>query len=287
MAEHVSLAEITDGMDVLGSDGEKMASVDRVEGDYVVASKGLFRKTDYYIPVDAIERVDGDRIRLTMTSEVALEQGWDSRPESMTREATSVDDASGMQSWASPPIGSTLGAELQSGVEPEGKMLEPVPFEHFTDRELPHEHNADTISLKLSEEQLDVTINEVDRGAVRIATNVIENQQVLEVPVVEERVNVTRHPVARDLAPEEAVFESGVINVHVSGQDVDIQKNARVTEEIEIAKESVTDNQVVTESLRREEIHVTGDGNTLSGSAKVGDLGNSRRRSRNKKKKRS
>lgn len=284
MADNVSLAEINDGMDVLSSDGEKIASVNRVEGDYVVATKGLLRKTTYYIPTDAIESVDGERIHLSMTNDVALAQGWDDEPQSMTRETTSVNEASGINSWASPPIGSTLGTDLRSEAAPSGKTLESAPFEHFTDRELPHEHNADTISVKLSEEQLDVSTRQVDRGAVRIEKNVIENEQVLEVPVVEERVNVTRHPVARELAPEEAVFESGVINVHVSGQDVDLQKDARVVEEIEIAKEAVTENQEVTESLRREEIHVTGEVNTISGSAKVADLGTPRRRSRNKKK---
>ncbi len=287
MADNVSLTEITDGMDVVGSDGEKMASVDRVEGDYVVASKGLLFKTDYYIPADAIESIDGERIRLNLASDVALEQGWDSKPESMTRESTSVKETSGINSWASPPVGATLGAERQLETNTDGKTLEPAPFEHFTDHELPHEHNADTISVKLSEEQLDVTTRQVDRGAVRIEANVIENEQVLEVPVVEERVNVTRHPVARDLTPDEAVFESGVINVHVSGQEVDVQKEARVIEEIRVSKELVTENQEVTESLRREEIHVTGDPKALSGSAMVADLGTSRRRNRNKKKKRS
>lgn len=287
MADNVSLAEITDGMDVLGSDGEKVATVARVEGDYVVASKGLLFKTDYYIPTDAIESVDGDRIRLSMTSDAALEQGWDTRPESMTRESVSAHDGPGVHSWASPPIGSILGAELQREANPDDKILEPAPFEHFTDHELPHEHNADTISVKLSEEELDVTTREVDRGAVRIETNVIENEQVLDVPVVEERVNVTRHPVVRDLAPEEAVFETGVINVHVSGQDVAVKKEAHVIEEIEVSKEKVTENREVTESLRREEIHVTGDPATISGSAAVGDLGTSRRRNRNKKKRRS
>ena len=284
MAENVSLAEITDGMEVFGSDGEKIASVDRIEGDYMVASKGLLRKSIYYIPTDAIERVDGDRISLTMTSDEALEQGWSDKPDSMTRETSSGDSATGVHSWASPLTESTPGTDLPGDGAPTGKTHEPAPFEHLTDHDLPHEHNADTISVKISEEQLDVSTRQVDRGAVIIEKNVVESEQVLEVPVVEERVNVTRHPVAQDLTPEEAVFESGVINVHVTGQEVDISKDAQVIEEIEIAKETVTENQEVTESLRREEVHVTGDGNTLSGSARVGDLGTSRRRNRNKKK---
>ncbi len=283
MVDNISLSDITDGMDVVGSDGEKMATVDRVEGDYVVAGKGLFFKTDYYIPSDAIASVDGNQISLDMTRDAALEQGWDTRPEVMTRTSTVAGETTGVQSWSSPPVGGTLAVELQSEAAPDGKVLEPAPFEHFTDHEFPHDHNAEKITVKLSEEELDVTTREVDRGAVQIETEVIEEEQSLEVPVVEERVNVTRHPVAQDLSPDEAVFESGVINVHVRGQDVDVKKEARVIEEIEISKENVTETQEVTESLRREEIHVTGEAETLSKSTAVGDLGTSRKGKRKKR----
>ncbi|MBA3275436.1 MAG: DUF2171 domain-containing protein, partial [Chloroflexia bacterium] len=84
MDNNQNTLNLTSGMDVQGSDGEKVGSVQDVQGDYVVVSKGFFFPTDYYIPVSAITSADGDNVYLNVTKDQALNQGWDQVPDTTT-----------------------------------------------------------------------------------------------------------------------------------------------------------------------------------------------------------
>jgi uncharacterized protein (TIGR02271 family) len=252
-------------MDVVGSDGEKLGSVDRMEGDYVVASKGFFFPTDYYIPVDAIANVDEDRVYLNVTKDVALDQGWDMAPTETSTSTMYADDTS-MADPVSTPMGGSVGRAGVTGTA--GTTADEVadqPFEHQAHHEHSHADDSDTIRVPLSEEEVTATKRTVDRGAVQIEKDVIEEEQTLDVPVPEERVNVTRRTVDRDVAAGETTFEGGTIEVPVRGEEVDVEKRSRVTEELEISKEAVQDTQRVTDTVRREEGRVTDDSGTVTG----------------------
>ena len=71
---------VHEGMDVLSSDGEKIGEVQDATGTYVHVRKGFIFKHDYYIPAAAIANVGTDAVYLTVTREIALEQGWESPP---------------------------------------------------------------------------------------------------------------------------------------------------------------------------------------------------------------
>ena len=75
-------------------------------------------------------------------------------------------------------------------------------------------------------------------------------------PVTEERVNVTRRVVDRAVTDTDTAFTGDTIEVPVRGEEVQIQKSARVVEELEIAKDAVQETQRVTDTVRREEAHV-------------------------------
>jgi len=74
------VSDIQAGWDVYGADEEKVGNVDRVEQGYVVAHKGIFLPKDLYIPVSAIERIEHDRVYLTIAKDEAEAQGWDAPP---------------------------------------------------------------------------------------------------------------------------------------------------------------------------------------------------------------
>ena len=52
------------------------------------------------------------------------------------------------------------------------------------------------------------------------------------------------------------VDDGETIRVPVHAEDVDVRKEARVVEEVEISKRPVTENRRVSETVRREEIDV-------------------------------
>lgn len=161
--------------------------------------------------------------------------------------------------------------------ETTGLEVDQTPFEHRQGRPDSHINEADDIKVELHEEEMSASVREVDRGAVQISKDVVTEEQTLEVPVTEERVNVQRRTVDRPVAAGDDAFKEGTIEVPVYGEEVDVQKQARVVEELEIDKEAVRATERVTGTVRREEVSVEGevvDGGT-SGTTTTGTTGTS------------
>ncbi len=133
------------------------------------------------------------------------------------------------------------------------------PFEHEQDSSQSHVNEHDDIRVDVAEEELTATTRGVDRGSVTVEKDIVSEEQTLDVPVTEERVNVTRRTVDRDVSAGDESITEGSIEVPVYGEEVDVQKRSRVTEELEINKEAVQDTQRVTGTVRREEVSVDGD----------------------------
>lgn len=114
----------------------------------------------------------------------------------------------------------------------------------------------DVMRVPVHEEELTATKHPVEQGQVRIEKDVLAEERTLDVPVTEERVRVTRRAVDREGAADADAFEEGTIEVPVRGEEVDVQKRVRVAEEVEIAKEAVQRTERVADTVRREEIHV-------------------------------
>jgi uncharacterized protein (TIGR02271 family) len=137
---------------------------------------------------------------------------------------------------------------------------DPKPFEHYQDTQDTHEHRPpNEIAVPVTEEELAARTREVERGEVRIEKDVVEEQQTLEVPVTEEEVEVTRRRVDRDVTDADHAFEEGTIEVPLRGEEVEVEKRARVVEEIDIDKTAREHVEQVTDTVRREEVHVEGD----------------------------
>lgn len=137
---------------------------------------------------------------------------------------------------------------------------DPKPFEHEQDTQRTHVNKDDEITVPVKEEELTATKRPVERGAVRIEKDVVEEQQSLDVPVTEEEVDITRRRVDRQVDPADTAFEEGTISVPLRGEEVDVEKRARVSEEIDIDRSAVTHNEQVTDSVRHEEVVVDGEG---------------------------
>jgi hypothetical protein len=85
-------SEIKERMEVLGSDGEHVGTVDRVEEDEMIrlanddAPDGKY----HYIPVDFVDRVD-EQVHLSLTAEEAVEE-WEDEDEDEEVEPLSFGD---------------------------------------------------------------------------------------------------------------------------------------------------------------------------------------------------
>jgi uncharacterized protein (TIGR02271 family) len=224
MSTGYTASDIITGAEVFGADGDKVGTVAAVYPGYIVVEKGFFFPTDYYIPMSAVASYDNDQVYLNLAKDAALNSGWDAQP-------TDLETAS-------------YDASMTSGF---GAGTAQVA----TDEE---------IRIPVMEEELTATVRGQEAGAVRIEKDVVTEQRTLDVPVTEERVRVERRVVDRPVSAADAdAFEETVIEVPLRSETVDIQKQARVAEEVVVSKEAVARTERVTDTVRKEEVFVDED----------------------------
>jgi uncharacterized protein (TIGR02271 family) len=223
--------QIAVGDEVYGSDGGKVGIVAEVESSYIVVEKGFFFPTDYYIPTNAIAHASAGEVSLSVTKDEALHSGWDTVPDTDTV-LTDVD----VTATDRGPAGGQ--AEISG-----------------------NEIAADELRVPVVEEDLTATVRPMESGAVRIVKRVVDEDRVLDIPVTDEQIRVERRIVDRPVGADETqAFEEIVIDVPLSKEQVELQKQARVTEEIVVSKEAVQRTDRVSDTVRREEVYVEEDG---------------------------
>jgi uncharacterized protein (TIGR02271 family) len=221
---------IITGAEVFGADGDKVGTVAAVYPGYIVVEKGFFFPTDYYIPMSAVASADSDQVTLNLTKDAALSSGWDAQPTDLETASYDTSMSSGVTD-----VDRGFGASAQVATDEE-------------------------IRIPVMEEELTATVREREAGAVRIEKDVVTEQQTLEVPVTEERVRVERRVVDRPVTAADAdAFEDTVIEVPLRSETVDVQKQARVAEEVVVSKEATQRTERVSDTVRREEVVVDED----------------------------
>ena len=116
-------------------------------------------------------------------------------------------------------------------------------------------------SLKLREEQLNVSKESVKTGEVEVHKDVVEEQKTVHVPVTHEEVYVERRDVDDTTADTTTpIGDDETIRVPIIEEKVEVTKKPVVTEELVIGKRQATETEQVTEKTKREEAKVETDG---------------------------
>ena len=272
--------QFREGDDVLGSDGDKVGSVHSIGSNYLVVEKGFFFPTDYYVPFSAIstyDQADG-KVFLNVTKDEALNSGWDAQPgdadmysgSSMTTDATSTFGAAGgttttamagslstdserIDADYNDDLATRRGAVSDDATYTDTTMTGDVGY---TGTERTNLTDQDRLVVPVHEEELVATKREREAGEVMVTKNVVAEERTLEVPITEERVQVTRRVVDRDATTGEGAFREETIEVPLTTEEVDLQKRVRVAEEVEIDREQVQTTQAVQGTVRREVVDV-------------------------------
>lgn len=217
--------EVGYGWDVVGSDGEKIGSIEEIQPHYITVEKGFLFKDDIYIPTSVISGVRDETVYLSVTKDQIENEDYQREPE-MTdyhREAAQYNE------------------------------------QVRTDRTRRGD-TADRMHIPLSEEQLEVSKRDVQRGNVQIHKDVVEEEQSVNVPLREEEVRVERHAVSDARGDVSAdAFQEQDIEVPIRGEEADVTKRARVREEVDVSKDVRERNEEVRDTVRREEVHVDHD----------------------------
>jgi uncharacterized protein (TIGR02271 family) len=117
---------------------------------------------------------------------------------------------------------------------------------------------ADTIQVK--EERLHAEKRPVEAGEVTVRKEVRTETKHIEVPVQREEVVIERTPV-HGRAATDVIREGEEVRIPVREEQVNVSKEAVVTEEVKVGKRMVQDTEHVSGQVRKEEVKVekTGD----------------------------
>lgn len=122
--------------------------------------------------------------------------------------------------------------------------------------------------LQLLEERLSVNKEKYRAGSVEIGKHVETHQESVAVPLQREEVVIERHAVTDARPVQGDVIGGGheTVRVELEAERAQVAKQAYVTEEIEVGKRTVTEQQTVTETVGREvlDVNQTGDVELLS-----------------------
>ena len=110
--------------------------------------------------------------------------------------------------------------------------------------------------IPVVEEELRVGKREVEKGGVRVTSNVTETPVEEEVRLREERINVERRPVNRPVSNADNACQSGTNEVTESAEEAVVAKNARVVEEVVVNKDVQERTERVQDTLHRTDVDV-------------------------------
>jgi uncharacterized protein (TIGR02271 family) len=120
-------------------------------------------------------------------------------------------------------------------------------------------------AMTRSEERLNVGTQQVQTGRARLRKHVVTEQQNVTVPVSREEVRIEREPITdanRDAAYDGPDLSDEEHEVVLTEERPVVEKETVPVERVRLSKDQVTENQNVSEDVRREEIDMDGDGST-------------------------
>ncbi len=121
-----------------------------------------------------------------------------------------------------------------------------------------HQHQAHGSERTVPEveESVEAKKRPVSRGGARVRTRVEERPVEEDVRLREERVDVQRQKVDRPVEATDEAFRDEEFEVTSRGEELDVQKRARVTGEVSVGKEVTERTEHVSETERRQTVEV-------------------------------
>ncbi len=247
-----STTQIQPGWDVYGSDGDKIGDVAEIGPDYLLVTKGLIFVKDLYIPTSAVANVEESRVQLNVPKDQIDSMGWDQPPS-----GTWTSEAEGLPSSG--------GTSEQYAESDEAMATQTVGggYDSYESRDASAGTVTDTDSTRVQrvEEELQAQKTAAETGEVVIGKEIIEEQQTLEVPVMREEVQIRSRTVDRPVTDAADVLGEGeTVRIPVREEQVETTKEARVVEELEVQKVQHQDVERVTDTVRKEQLHVEEQG---------------------------
>jgi uncharacterized protein (TIGR02271 family) len=217
-------SELTNGMKVMSSDGERLGKIIRIDAGSFLVEKGFFFPKDYAIPMSLVRDIRDGECWLTISKEELKRE----------RDSGIVHDTA-REAGAEGTVGGT--SALREGAT-----------------------TRDEQRLTLSEEELEAQKRVRQAGEVTVRKEVATEHRQIDVPVTKEEVRVERVPASSASAPEGDAFREQTLRVPVREEEVEVTKKPRVREEVRVSRTAHQQEQRVEGDVRREEARVDESG---------------------------
>jgi uncharacterized protein (TIGR02271 family) len=247
------------GRDAVDRDGAKIGTIDQIyldneteQPEWVTVRTGMLGRRTSFVPLSGAD-LAGDAVRLPYErTQIEQAPGIDPEANLSPEEETNLYRHYGLD----------YGAGLSSGVVG-GEGL------GGTDRDAPqgavgHDTSGPTTdsAMTRSEEELRIGTTRQEAGRARLR-KYVETEQVTEtVPVERERAVVEREPITDaniGRAMDGPAISEEEHEVVLTEEQVVAEKQAVPKERVRLDTETVTEQQEVSETLRKERIDVDGD----------------------------
>ncbi|MDQ3725947.1 MAG: PRC and DUF2382 domain-containing protein [Actinomycetota bacterium] len=238
------------GRDVVGSDGEKIGTVDEIyldtatdQPEWVSINTGLFGLKSSFAPVQGAQP-EGEAVRLPYTKE-------------QVKDAPGVEPDQELNDSEEQALWSHYGLDYEDGYTETnglGDGREPVG----RDTSGPETDSA----MTRSEEEVNVGTTRREKGRARLRKYVVTEQVTKTVPVQKEKAVLEREPITEgnvDAAMDGPAISDEEHEVTLSEEEVVVEKKAVPKERVRLDKETETVEEQVSEEVRKERIEAEGD----------------------------
>ncbi|HET8632188.1 MAG TPA: DUF2382 domain-containing protein [Thermomicrobiales bacterium] len=216
--------QLQPGMDVVGSDTDKIGTVKELRANDFLVNRTMQR--DIYVPYTALSGVTGGRAMLSVPADRVDNMGW-----------PTPEDRGDRTDWDTRAAAGTATENARYTRNDQGEVVVPVV-----------------------EERLDVEKRPAELGEVTINKNVTEERREVPVDLRREEVHVERRDVPdRPVRAGEADLRDETIRVPVRGEEAVVRKEPVVTDEVVIDKTQTTERQTAADTVRKERVDVDKD----------------------------
>ena len=248
------MSEFTEAYDwrdreVVGSDGEKIGTVDEVyldtasgEPEWLSVNTGLFGMKSSFVPLQGADP-NGETVRVAYTKD-------------QVKDAPNIEPDAELSTEEEQRLWSHYGLDYDAGHNGADTVDDREPVGRDTSG--PETDNA----MTRSEEEVNVGTREREKGRARLRKYVVTEQVTKTVPVRKEKAVLEREPITEgnvDDAMDGPAISNEEHEVTLSEEEVVVEKKAVPKERVRLDKETEVTEEQVSEEVRKEQIEAEGD----------------------------
>jgi uncharacterized protein (TIGR02271 family) len=250
------------GRTLIGADDEKIGTVDEIyvdeqnaEPEWARVTTGLFGNHSSFVPLAGATPQGGGVLVAVTQDQVKNSPRVDAQAELSREQESELFRHYGINYTEQGSVTATEG-ETGAGAPPKG-----APTDEGT---VGHDVSGPTTddAMTRSEEELHVGTAARERGRARLHKHVVTEHVETTVPVQREEVRLEREPITNanvEQATDGPAISEEEHEVVLHEEEVVVEKRAVPKERVRMTKDTVTDQEHVSEEVRKEQIEAEGD----------------------------